>query len=162
MPVEYIHIVLMIAAITIERTSFMTSFFENCIVKPAVAILIVIIISIGGCGKYNYGNIFPLDSGLWNKAKKIPNAEAFTIKISPEEYKSIKETLSLHGFTKWEPLSSVYSGKFVLNKTSHGETANHPVLSINKGSRLQGVFPIIVYYQDAGLMYLVISDGMQL
>jgi len=121
----------------------------------------MIALCMSGCSsnKYNFKNIFVLNDDLWARAKKISNADAFVIKLNKSEFERMKPILVKQGFTAWQPLYRICSGKFIL-ENNFGGTSPSPVFSRNYTTKLQGIFPVIVYYSDEGLLYLVIADAI--
>ncbi len=119
---------------------------------------------IWGCNasKYNFKNIFVLNEKLWARANKISGADTFVIKLEKSEFKPLKQIIIKQGFDKWQPLSgiNIYSGKLQFSENLHGSNKTTPIFSINKKAKLDGVFPIFIYYPDKRLLYLIIADSL--
>ena len=117
-----------------------------------------------GCNasKYKIKNIFVLNKELWTRANKINGADAFVIKLKESEFKHIKQFVIKQGFQEWQSLTGVdiYSGKLRFSEKFHGSNRTTPVFSINKKAKLDGVFPIFIYYPDKRLLYLIIADSL--
>lgn len=120
----------------------------------------VLTLWMSGCdsSQYNYKRVFLLTNELWVRAEKVSDADVFIIKLRKSEFEHIKPLLSIQGFQDWQPLYRVYSGKFELSINSHGYNHTVPIFSVNKRTKLQGVFPVIVYYPNENLLYLVVAD----
>ena len=117
-----------------------------------------------GCnaGKYNFKNIFVLNEGLWARANKINGADAFMIQLKKSEFESLKQIIIKQGFDKWQPLAgtNIYSGKLKFSETLHDKNETNSIFSINKKAKLDGVFPIFIYYPDKRLLYMIIADSL--
>jgi len=129
------------------------------------------------CDGYNYSNIFPVGKEFYKKRVKIPNMKGFEITLSHNEFEQIKQNLALHGYPVWkkiepsstfysndqpaweklEPSSSFYSNDQPVGNDFFGPSQTGAVYSI--GKRMDGEFPVIIYFQEKGKLICIIADG---
>lgn len=132
--------------------------------NTSLACVTILCIYIWGCdtSKYNFKNIFVLNKELWARAEKINGENAFVIKIKESEFKHVRQIIVKQGFEKWQVLRGVdiYSGKLRFSERFHDNNKITPVFSINKKAKLDGVFPVLIYYPDKHLLYLIIADAL--
>ncbi len=122
---------------------------------------IFLICSICSCKweKYNYCNIFTLDKKKWETAKKVKNSNAFSLSLSGDEFNNVSTKLSSSGFQKWIPLDDIQigSGKLILSKSTY-ITNKHGPIFCKKNESIDGYVPVLVYYPEQNILYLVIAD----
>lgn len=117
-----------------------------------------------GCGKYNYGHIFPFPAEIHRKAVRLAKAEGFESEISEREFGAVKK--SLRGiFSEWRPLRErdvFLSGDVRLDGGFYGKTSSGAFFTWNRNSRLwreDGVLPVVIYFPKAKKLLFFIADG---
>jgi len=113
----------------------------------------------GGCGKYNYEQIFPLDRTIRERSVQVKPYDCFECAVTPEEFEAVKR--SLEGkFDHWEQLSVriLYCGHLQIGCGYYGLTSKTVLFAMGKG--LDGGVPAVVYFPEAGKMLYFICDGM--
>ena len=116
---------------------------------------------LAGCGKYNYGHIFPFPAEIHRRAVRLARAEGFECEISEPEFEAVKK--SLRGiFSEWRPLHErdvFYSENVRLDGGFYGKTSSGAFFTWNRNSRLGGVFPVVIYFSKAKKLLFFIADG---
>ena len=117
-----------------------------------------------GCGKYNYGHIFPFPAEIHRRAVRLDKAEGFECEISEREFEAVKMSLR-RIFAEWKPLHErdvFYSENVCLDGGFYGKTSSGAFFTWNRNSRLwreDGVFPVVIYFPKAKKLLFFIADG---
>ena len=136
----------------------MNKFLNFIKYSSGIAVAMILFCS---CSKYNYPNIFPFGEAFYERAKKIDGIDGYEAFMSNIEFENMKVTLKKRGFIDWKELGdlSFYSQDIAVNRNFLG-IPHGGLFSINESSRLEGEFPVILYFPDISKVVILIVDGM--
>ncbi len=121
-------------------------------------VLLISLLCIIGCNKYNYNNIFDVRAITGKKVIHIKGVDGFFCDMSRQEFDSFKAKSKFDQWNGMKEGDCFFSNGVNIKGDYWGSPDNEAEYSINRNSRLEGVLPVMIYYPRNGRLLCFIAE----
>ena len=124
-----------------------------------IIVIIIALFFIIGCNKYNYNNIFDVSDIMGKKKTYINVVDGFFCDMTKQEFDSFKGKSKFNRWNSMKAGDCFYSSGVSIKNDYWGIPEETEVeYSIDKNSRLEGVWPVVIYYPRSGRLLCIIAE----
>ena len=122
-------------------------------------VIFIAILFIIGCSKYNYNNIFDVSDITGKKMTYINGVDGFFCDMTKQEFDSFKGKSKFNQWNNMKAADCFFSKGVSIKSDYWGISEETEVeYSINKNSRLEGVWPVVIYYPRSGRLLCIVAE----
>lgn len=122
------------------------------------SVLIIFVLFIISCNKYNYNNIFDVSHVTGKKMTYINGVDGFFCEMSKQEFDSFKGKSKFKQWNSMKAGDCFYSKGVSIESDYWGILDSEAEYSVNRNSKLEGEWPVVIYYPRSGRLLCIIAE----